>query len=279
MKFSRSLFFLLAVAALAWAGWQKAERPENTQNLSEGVAIQTPLSPEISAPPAPQSEAQETDALPNTQETQEAKTPKTQAPEAQKVVQDVPFLSQAPSAQWDDPIFQDGCEEASLLMAYAWSSGEPLPSQAQAEQKIRELSALAEKKFGPGVYDTSAEDTAQIFREYFKSQAITVQYDIALEDIHQALNDNKLVIVPANGQKLGNPNFTQPGPEHHMLVVIGYDPETEEFITNDPGTRRGASYRYPRETLFAAIRDYPTGHHESSSEETKTLLIVSKFPK
>ena len=76
------------------------------------------------------------------------------------------------------------------------------------------------------------------------------------------LEAGHLVIIPTNGQALKNPNFTLPGPERHMLVVKGYDYETEEFITNDPGTRNGADYRYKKDLLFEAIRNYKTGFHE-----------------
>ncbi len=38
--------------------------------------------------------------------------------------QSVPFIVQAPRAQWIDPRFQDACEEASLCpLAHAWLNG------------------------------------------------------------------------------------------------------------------------------------------------------------
>ena len=79
-----------------------------------------------------------------------------------------------------------------------------------------------------------------------------------------------------NGQKLGNPFFTAPGPERHMLVVIGYDPEKLEFITNDPGTRQGEAYRYPVNVLWLAIRDYPTGDHEPITEVVKKMIVIGR---
>ena len=38
----------------------------------------------------------------------------------------VPFTSQAPSGQWDNPVYQDGCEEAAALMAVYWAEGKIL---------------------------------------------------------------------------------------------------------------------------------------------------------
>lgn len=195
---------------------------------------------------------------------------------SQAVVQKVPFTSQAPSGQWSDPVFQNGCEEASMLMAHAWSAGQALLERARIEQQIRELSGLAFKKFGEGTYDTSAEDTAALFREYFHANNVSVRHNVSLEDMRQTLLDGKVIIVPVNGQKLHNPNFTAPGPEYHMLIVIGYDPAGKEFVTNDPGTRKGAGYRYAERVLFDAMRDYPTGHHEKVTAIDKAMIVAEK---
>ena len=79
-----------------------------------------------------------------------------------------------------------------------------------------------------------------------------------------------------NGQLLHNPNFKQPGPERHMLVIIGFDPRKKQFITNDPGTRNGANYRYNYTTLYNAIRDYPTGYNKPIKKVEKNIIIVGK---
>jgi hypothetical protein len=59
-----------------------------------------------------------------------------------------------------------------------------------------------------------------------------------------------------------------------MLLLIGYDPRTREFITNDPGTRRGKGYRYQEDLLFRAIRDYRTGNRLPIAGEAKTIIVV-----
>ena len=41
-----------------------------------------------------------------------------------------------------------------------------------------------------------------------------------------------------------------------MLVIRGYDDENQEFITNDPGTKRGKGFRYDYQTLLQAIADW-----------------------
>ena len=85
-----------------------------------------------------------------------------------------------------------------------------------------------------------------------------------------------MVLVPTNGQALGNPYYRPPGPERHYLVIKGYDSRTEEFITNDPGTKRGQDYRYKQDVLFKAIRDYSSGYHEPIKDIRKVMIVVEK---
>ncbi len=186
----------------------------------------------------------------------------------------VPFTPQAPFGEWNDPIFQNGCEEASLLMARFWLTGETLVKET-AKKEIAALSGFEEKTFGQSV-DTSIADTEKLFREYFGYNATKLHYGITVKDIEEALAQGRLVIVPANGQKLGNPNFRHPGPLTHMLVITGYDPEKKEFITNDPGTKNGRGYRYDEDVLYGAIRDYPTGNHLPIKETVKAMLTIGK---
>ena len=61
-----------------------------------------------------------------------------------------------------------------------------------------------------------------------------------------------------------------------MIIIRGYDPLTKEFITNDPGTRKGELYRYDATVLYEAIRDYPTGYHEIIPHIEKNMIVVSK---
>lgn len=192
---------------------------------------------------------------------------------AQPMVLKVPFVSQAPFGNWADPRQEDGCEEASALMAMRWREGKPL----SANEGLREILAISryeEDTYG-SYNDTSAQDTVdRIFAGYFKYSGAYVRYTITKDDILKTLDEGKLVIVPANGQKLGNPNFTPPGPLEHMLIIKGYDWETKEFITNDPGTRRGEGYRYDMAVVMKSIRDYPTGHGEPLTGHELTAMIV-----
>lgn len=188
---------------------------------------------------------------------------------------DVPFTSQAPFGNWKDSKQQDACEEASALMAVAWARREKLTPQKSLEA-ILAIADYEETNYG-NYHDTDAEDTADIiFRGYFGYNNIEVRHQIGAEDIKQELFRGNLVVVPANGRKLGNPRYTQPGPLEHNLVIRGYDVRKKEFITNDPGILYGENYRYKEKVLESALSDYPTGYHEPIISEKTAMIIIRR---
>jgi hypothetical protein len=192
---------------------------------------------------------------------------------------DVPFTVQAPNANWDDPILQDGCEEASLLMAKAWIKGEALPEPSAVSDAIHALADFEEGRFDHHE-DVSLSELFTVMREYFDHENAHILSDATLESIVSEIETGNLVLAPSYGRALGNPHFTAPGPVTHMLVLIGYDPEAHEFVVNDPGTRHGAGYRYDEDILFDAIWAYPPGptHPEppKPAERIKSALIISR---
>lgn len=181
---------------------------------------------------------------------------------------DVPFTIQAPNANWDE-IHKEFCEEASVLMAASYVQGLDIPDPAYADSKMFEIKTFEEQKFGYHK-DTTAEETAQILREFYGIEEVKTLYDPTIENIKKALSEKKVIIVPAAGRQLGNPYFRQPGPIYHMLVVKGYTADGR-FITNDPGTRRGADYIYNADIIMNAIHDWNDGDVDSGQ---KVVIIV-----
>jgi hypothetical protein len=118
------------------------------------------------------------------------------------------------------------------------------------------LAAWETKTFGYHL-DTTAEETAQTLREYFGLSSARAVSISSPEDIKAAISSGHPVIIPAYGKALGNPNFRGDGPLYHMLVIKGYT--DTEFITNDPGTKRGADFTYDIDTLWNAIHDWNDG--------------------
>ncbi|MDD5032420.1 MAG: C39 family peptidase, partial [Patescibacteria group bacterium] len=202
--------------------------------------------------------------------------PKAVLDTSQKVlINYVPFTSQAPFGDWADSYQQNGCEEASVLMAIKWARGQSLTKE-EALKEIINIADWLSEKHGES-RDTSAQNTLDwIIKDYFKYNEATLIKNIAVNDIIEELTKGNLVITPMNGQIMHNPNYTQPGPPRHMIVIRGYDPAKKEFITNDPGTRNGELYRYDAEVLYEAIRDYPTGYHEIIKKIEKNMIVISK---
>lgn len=196
-------------------------------------------------------------------------------PDSKIIIGGVPFSPQAPFAEWQDPRQQDGCEEASALMAVRWVRNKDLTRQ-QALEEIINISEFLEDKYGE-YRDTSLPDMKdQIFKDYFEYPQVEVRKDIEIADIVHHLQQGNLVLAPMDGQKLPNPYYTPPGPSRHMIVIRGYDPAQEKFITNDPGTRHGELLEYDAQAFYESIRAYPTGYHEPIPEISRDVIVVKK---
>lgn len=194
------------------------------------------------------------------------------------VEHEVPFTSQAPSRQWQDSLYQDACEETSIIIATHWIYGEKDDiSVGKAEMELENLFEIVKEKHETAI-DMSAEDTTDLLREYSKSDKIELVYDMNLEDVLQSLADGNILIVPADGEWLDNKYFVGTGPERHMTVVIGYDYKKKEFITNDPGTNKGKGFRYSFDNLMSSIRNYKTGEKVpiDDEEERRVMIVVGR---
>lgn len=193
----------------------------------------------------------------------------------QKVFLTVPFTPQAPFGGWSDPRQQDGCEEASVVMAWRWANGEDLTRQ-EALEEITNMSNWEETQYG-SYRDTSAADTLKrLLQEFYGYKGGRVEYDITLQDVKRELAAGNVLIIPFDGQILENPNFLNGGPERHMLVAIGYDDTKKHIITNDPGTRLGQGFTYSYRNFEDSFRDYETGDHEPIVGRRSAMIVVEK---
>lgn len=207
------------------------------------------------------------------------KNPQTEEPVAEKktipekklpdeVNLKIPFTSQAPHQNWDLP-YKEFCEEASILMAVSYVNNQPILGPDDADAKMLAIKNFEEKNLGFHE-DTDVQDTAKIMREFYHLEKVQILNDPTAEDIKQALASGKAVIAPFAGRELGNPNYHQPGPLYHMLVIKGYR-KNGDFITNDPGTRKGADYIYKEKVIMDAIHDWNNGDVYKGK---KAVLVV-----
>ncbi len=195
---------------------------------------------------------------------------------------DVPFTSQAPEKNWDQP-WQDACEEAVILMLDAYYkkySLSPLFARDELQKmvdwetakgwggsvEIEKVKMVLEWYVGKKIPDSSLQTDSK-----FKIVDFKIIENPTTEDIKRSLVNKHPVLVVADGKVLPNPHFRSGGPVYHALVVIGYDDETGEFVTNDPGTQFGAGFKYKYDDLMGAIHDWNGG---DVKDGRRVVLVV-----
>jgi len=186
----------------------------------------------------------------------------------------VDFASQAPYGVWDS-LHEEACEEAAMIIAVKYFKQEILTPHIM-EQGLLNLIDWEQANNYP--VDLTATEAKDILVNYFKLKAELVT-EVTVDRIKKELTDSKLIIIPAAGRLLGNPYFQTPGPIYHMLVIRGYN--ATEFITNDPGTKRGDGFKYKYQTLINAIHDWDHQRAEGGmtdeemAQGNKVMIVVN----
>lgn len=189
--------------------------------------------------------------------------------------QTVPFTTQAPYADWGDARQQEGCEEASTLMAIKWVRGESL----SADEALTAILAMSDWELAEYGYfqDTGAQDTAdRLLRTYYGYQNVEVRFDINAADVADEITKGNIVMVPINGQAMAHDYYTGAGPARHMILVHGYDTLSGEVILHDPGTRYGENLRVSLTALDQMMRDYTSGVYAPIGEGRTAMVVIWK---
>ncbi len=207
----------------------------------------------------------------------------------------VPFTPQAPTANWDE-LHNEACEEASAIMVAAalkaqdtntgeqvdispeYISTENPPDQYYSkldpsfvESEITKLTDWENDNLGYHL-SINTYEAARMIEEVYNLDTEVVPYNVS--KLKKVLGGGKrMIILPANGQLLKNPNFKQPGPIYHMFVVTGYN--ATQIITNDPGTRKGYNYKYDYSTVKSAVGNWEPDPH-AVNLDNKLMIIVSR---
>ncbi len=185
----------------------------------------------------------------------------------------VPFYYQAINGSWSNPKLADGCEEASIIMAAAWAENKSYSAQ-EVHDLIISISDYEQEKFG-FFEDSSAVDTASLLKERLGVKSV-LRYDISVEEIRNSILAGNIAIIPVNGDKLGNPHYSSPGPVRHTVIVTGYIPSTNQFILNDPGTQYGYNFIVSAANLQNSLQDYPSGKHQKVTVIRPAMIEVYK---
>lgn len=252
MKLKIFIFVLLIIALLVGYLWGKNLTQNNP---SSNETSEFSLISQISAP----------DNITKTQESSDKTLPIT-FPLSYKI-ENVPFATQAPNANWDH-LHDEACEEASLTIVDYYLKKMPL-SASEMEKQIQALTSWEQNNWGQGDKDLTIAEEQNLAEEFYELSPMVVSIN-SIDDIKKEISQNHIVIVPAAGQLLNNPNFRSPGPVYHMLVVTGYT--SSEIITNDVGTRNGQNYHYPNSVFWNALHDW-NGSAATITSGPKTILV------
>lgn len=201
----------------------------------------------------------------NVTNTNTNKTPTAVTVIPEKASLKVPFTTQAPLVNWD-ALHEEACEEASLIMYHHFVTGTDFESTTSAEKEIQDLVAF-ETQNGYNV-DVTTTELSQIASKYYGMNSGRVIKNASIDDIKKEIASGRPVIVPAAGKLLQNPNFKNGGPNYHMLIIKGYD--QTNFITNDPGTRKGEYYTYTFDVFYNAIHDWDSTNIQNGG---KNVLV------
>lgn len=168
----------------------------------------------------------------------------------------VPYVNEAPDGNWTGP-WKNACEEAAIVMVERFYMGQTAVTVADAKAALRRLFAVQDERWGSNA-NSDAARTAEIANSLglFKAKVVTKP---ALEDIKKELAAKRPVITMHKGFDLGNKNipFLPTGSSYHVLVIIGYDEVSQEFITHDDGDEKaGKGRRYPYSTVMNSMHDY-----------------------
>lgn len=268
----KKILTLLVLGGAIFGGW-KYGKPQIQDWMDDRAASKLPPAVNISQSIAESITAPAVDAVVNRYG--EAAVDSVNVPTEKNL--NVPFTSQAPHANWDLD-HNEFCEEAAVLMAGRFYQRREIANKDDAEAGLQEIKKWQVENLG-FYYDTTAAETKKILEGMYGLK-VELKTDPTIEDIQRAIGNDKLVIVPAAGRELGNPNYTPPGPIYHMLLIRGYT-DDGRFITNDAGTRKGEQFTYKQQVVMDAIHDWVPNEPRTEARNgtptgPKVALIVSE---
>lgn len=179
-----------------------------------------------------------------------------QAEQKEIVKLKVPYTSEVPLGSWVKP-WNNACEEASIIMAESYYFGNETMDKKTAVKYMTPLFGIQNKIFG-GNADTDSVRTARLLNEYLSVQA-NIQTDPTLDEIKEQLRQGKPVVTFHYAKDLKNPNhrWRVGGSYYHVMLLVGFDENTNEFFVHDSGDdKTGSYYRYTYDNIMDTLHDF-----------------------
>ncbi len=180
---------------------------------------------------------------------------------------DVPFTSQAPEKNWEQP-WQDACEEAAILMLEAYYKGYGLSPLFAKDEILKIIDWEEEQNWGSSI---PIKDIGVLFETYITiNKKPKLVENLSVLDIKTFLDKGLPILAVADGTELPNKWYSGDGPDYHALIIRGYTSDGK-FITNDPGVNRGRNFSFPADDLMEALHDWNGGN---VAEGRKAVLVL-----
>lgn len=192
-----------------------------------------------------------------------------------QITLDLPFIKEAPDGNWTGP-WKNGCEEASITMIEKFYLGQKNTTIAQAKNYMMMLFTNQNKIWGSNA-DADAYRTAKLINDYTSYNAL-IKDDPTIDEIKKELQQKRPVISLHYGKDLQNPNipFLTTGSYYHMIVIIGYDDLTKEFITHDNGDiKTGSQHRYDYDLFMNSLHDFDFSKRQANGP----ARVIFTYPK
>lgn len=177
----------------------------------------------------------------------------------------VPFTSQAPEKNWEQP-WQDACEEAAILMFDAYYKEYNLSPLFARDEIIKMVDWEEKMGWGLSIEIEKVQELTEYYSNNLKTKIIE---NPTVEQIKKIIAGGNIILVVADGKVLPNPHYRNGGPEYHALIIRGYTDKT--FITNDPGTQFGENFEYKYDELMGAIHDWNEGNVKNGRKVVMTV--------
>ena len=189
---------------------------------------------------------------------------------------EVPFISEAPEKIWSGA-WINACEEASVAMVDNFYIGKNKVTPKEAAGLMNKLFAWQNKIYKSNA-NSNATRTVEMVLKNNLSYKTQIVRSPTMEEIKNELRAGRPVISLHYGFDLKNPDliFRRGGSAYHMIVIKGFDENTQEFIVQDNGSHKnGIDFRYKYDILMSSLRDY--NHKTSKTEKPGTVIFTRQY--
>ena len=188
----------------------------------------------------------------------------------------VPFISEAPQKIWSGP-WINACEEASVAMVDSYYLGQSKVMPKDAAILMNQLFAWQNKLFKSNANSNATRTLQMIVANNMSFQGEIIR-EPTLEQIQDELRAGHPVISLHYGLDLKNPSliFRRGGSAYHMIVIKGFDENTQEFIVQDNGSHNdGIDFRYKYDILMSSLHDY--NHKTNRTDGPATVIFTKQY--